>query len=438
MATKYQPSPERHTVLTYVSPNVADILFYEMVDSRLPKNATFTYGQAHRDPIRFPNHVLCYVGPADESGWQKWYYVAERESQDDYNFEHATADIGGVKFDTVVRTYVLTREEYDEDEPAIGSAMPTDPDDKFAIDRILISRKQQRIDKELDSLFVVERREYAKRVAITRMNFDEEFGSVLPTVQTLYYADEIVPGTGLKASVLFNTPNNAYWALGADGSVNEGQQLSDNWYMVTTTQVVPEAKTTKITGSLAYGIPLRSYYTEDGYLWPCVMRVGNFASTFSATNDIVFKLAELKDRDGTFRTFVRTQFSNPRYSGPTKMMVEEWWVLTPLVKIDNPSSSPTGLPESKVLIPQEIEHLGANYNLRIEPTLHKEFLLVDTIGTEDPTYEPDNYSQLYPATVDDDWPEDLIANVMQRPFRGGYRITVITAYRPDHWVPPTT
>ena len=84
------PPPRKQRVLNFVSPKVADIIFYELRDGRLPQyKTTPAYGTAHPDKRKYPNHKLVFVTPAtaSEDGWQKWYYAASRESQDDYNFE---------------------------------------------------------------------------------------------------------------------------------------------------------------------------------------------------------------------------------------------------------------------------------------------------------------------------------------------------------------
>lgn len=66
------------------------------------------------------------------------------------------------------------------------------------------------------------------------------------------------------------------------------------------------------------------------------------------------------------------------------MLVEQWWVKDPLGRTEDPMED-GGLPESEVMIPVEIEHTGANYSVRIQPTLHVGFNLVDNIGTGTPT-----------------------------------------------------
>ena len=288
-----QPSPERQSVLSFVSPSVADLLFYETVDAKtigagggktvtaissatqsntagsvtdsdyhevgflvqvtsashgyavgdvvtvenapagsngLSANGTFEireedtntfkyfvrgtgstsswtasdvtaantlvykthpqYGTAHPDTEKFPNHKLCHVKQADANGlFFQYYYAADRQHQDDYNFEYSQADLGGNKYNTVVRTYVNLRSDFVDPDANYnaGDLMP-DPGNVFraqnlveyhdgagsttdeelvSTDYILMTRQQKRIgDQELDALFVVEQRVYFLRIDI--------------------------------------------------------------------------------------------------------------------------------------------------------------------------------------------------------------------------------------------------------------------------------
>ena len=114
-----QPSPQRQTVLTFVSPNVQDLLFYETVDAQRVGKTPPAYGTPHPDKVQFPNHILAHVKQADQNGQLYFYfYVNARESQDEYNFEFSQANLGQTKFDTVVRTYVDLRSSFTEDAAA--------------------------------------------------------------------------------------------------------------------------------------------------------------------------------------------------------------------------------------------------------------------------------------------------------------------------------
>lgn len=150
------PPPRKRQVLTFVSPKVADIIFYELRDSRVPSYRNPPeFGTAHPQTKKYPNHKLVFVVPAggEEDGWQRWYYAAARESQDDYNFERDGNS-------HVLRTYIIPRSEYlDEDysPPAKG-----DPDPTFAGYTYVGEETVRRTNDEmLDSYFVVVQRAYA-------------------------------------------------------------------------------------------------------------------------------------------------------------------------------------------------------------------------------------------------------------------------------------
>lgn len=104
--TSSQPAPQRQTVLTFASPSVADILFYETVDGQRIGTAVPDYGTPHPDTRKWPNHKLVFIQNDDETGQiLRYYYAADREAQDRYNYELTTGE-------RLVRTYVIPRSEY--------------------------------------------------------------------------------------------------------------------------------------------------------------------------------------------------------------------------------------------------------------------------------------------------------------------------------------
>ena len=243
---------DRFPVKLFPSATATDVIFYVIQGKRLDKRKIPTYGTPYNDITPrvedWPDHKLVYVAPADDSGDQRWYFAADRENQDAYNFEFTKADIGGTKFDAVRRTYLTPRADFDPDTPAMGASMPNVPTSMFGTGTgtpsvisgyVLADRAQSNgAGNELDSLYVVEVLTYVKRTTNRVLRFDEETTSTLYVESNLYYGTEIVSG-GLSMSALFAAPTNAYWGLDATGLFREGRQLSSNWYEVTTTQVVP-------------------------------------------------------------------------------------------------------------------------------------------------------------------------------------------------------
>lgn len=420
------PAPRRQRVSVFPTPDIRDLLFYERVDTKLPQwSVAPAYGSPHPDALKYPNHRLCYIKPAGdggELGWQDWFYAAPRSDQNNYNFEYTKADLGGTKFDAVRRTYVTLRSTFTDSTHVIGELMPNIPAGVFsgavAGDYVLSEYSQQRIgDRELDGLFLVETLVYVKRCTSKIIRYDEETGTSLLAQSNLYFSDEVVPNgpsaTSTAADV-FSDPDSGYWGLNMYGVNREGRQVSCNWYEITETELVPNNPVTAITGSAATAIPIRSYFTEDDFSWPATL----------TSADITFKVITAKNKDGTTytRTYPRVDFAVPAYRGPTKMKVEQWW---------SPTAIPEGsMPVTTKLIAREIEYTGANYSLRIDPSLHGSIAFVDTIGTSDPNFVQAAYGETFSATTPTSRPNSLIATVDQRPFRGGYRITVITAYKP--------
>ena len=98
-------SYEKRQVKTYVTPNTADLIVYEYRDSNLPKNKDPKYNVDTPSFGNFPNHKLSHVADADYTGIQKWFFVADRANQDDYNFELSVGE-------KVTRSYLVPRDKY--------------------------------------------------------------------------------------------------------------------------------------------------------------------------------------------------------------------------------------------------------------------------------------------------------------------------------------
>jgi hypothetical protein len=148
------PAPGRRRVLTFATPAIDDLIFYELKDSKMPENAAVAYGTKHPDRNKYPDHVLVYIAPAMEPDpdWVRWYYAAERADQDDYNFE-----IDGDEY--LTRTYIVPRADYLDgvsfSEPSQGTA------DAVFTNFNYVGQNIRRIgQQELDSIFVVVQRNY--------------------------------------------------------------------------------------------------------------------------------------------------------------------------------------------------------------------------------------------------------------------------------------
>jgi len=201
------PTPQRQRVISFVSPDVGDILFYERVDAqRIGEKNVPEYGTPHPDPRSWPHHKLVLITSSDAANGQdqqgrffRYYYAAERDNQDAYNFEYANTQIGGRLVDTVTRTYVILRSNFDPEAAnlEIGSAMPDIPEGKFEGDWFLYDVTQKRIgEQELDSLFVVQQLIYLKPNSSSGVTYGE-IVTINDTV-TAVVPDDAAVDTGIN------------------------------------------------------------------------------------------------------------------------------------------------------------------------------------------------------------------------------------------------
>lgn len=229
------PAPFRVNPVTFPTPNVNDILFFESIDvERIGTNVP-EYGTPHPDYKKWPNHRLVFIQAADdENRFYRFYYAADQIGQDDDNWAFSEADIGGTKFDAVVRKYVVRRSEFTPDSPAMGSIMPDEPQGKFDGVYVLAQREQQEVGEQvLNGLYVLEQRVYVKKVTLSSFENEERFGGVFRTTTTLYYRGETVGGTAIET--LFANASNPFWDTQSNGAVRKGDQISDNWFSVAET-----------------------------------------------------------------------------------------------------------------------------------------------------------------------------------------------------------
>ena len=408
------PSPQRQSVVTFPTPNVNDILFFESVDAEQVGTDIPEYGTKHPDSKKWPNHRLIHVEAADpkqQTRYYRYYYAADQLDQDNDNWSHTEADIGGSKFDAVARDYVVRRSEFDPELPAMGSTMPDVPADKFPSsarvnelnqsrtdEYVLAQRKQTPInDKVLNGLYVIEQRVYVKKVPMYRIDFDEFFGKSNYTKQTLMYATEIAY-SGITISALAKDPNSDYWKLTPAGTLRTVQQLSDNWYAVTKQQVVNMSE-----GSATYG-----YRTTINYSFPPVL------------GGIYFDLWEKRSGAKTYSP--RVEYKRGAYSGPCRAFVSGFWTrdlstapLTPLSEVPQPTSISVSTPY---------------FNLRVGQTLHGPVSVKVSNGSQDETYVPTAGIYNFKATNMDDWPSYLVLSSATKKFRGGYLVETTTLTAP--------
>jgi hypothetical protein len=98
---------QRYPIFDVASP-LRDLVFYEVVDYNIKTNRDMEYGTPHHNTQSYPNHQLVYITPNDKEGkTYRFYYAANRENQDDYNWQISSGE-------QLIRTYLIERELYYE------------------------------------------------------------------------------------------------------------------------------------------------------------------------------------------------------------------------------------------------------------------------------------------------------------------------------------
>ncbi len=438
-------------------------------------DASGNFGAAHPDTTRFPGFKLALIknGDNDQGQFQDWYYVKDRADQDDYNWEFQAAGASSPRFDTVVRTYVTLRSAFNDASPALASDMPVVSSDAFTEGDgyILFEKKQTRSgDETLDSLYVIEQHIFVRRVTIRTVDADKQFPfsvfneSTPPKVwgglvskESLFHKDEFVKATidfidsaagtagvsntlytvnsgdSRKAEFVFSdneawytgvggeydtTSRITFWGVDKFGIMREGKQLSDNWYVLSESEVIRKQTTTGLVAE---------YYTNQNMGWPAV-----FSNLFATV---------WNRRDGGKHTNVYPVYLREPYNGPTKVLIQIYWqkevFLPPTTEAGAVNSAGSTDPSNArlcLLKPMEaaaMEFVTPNWRVKTKPCLHADVTVTYTNGTEDPVWDYGGYKAMWKATNYSTWPTDIVISDSQEPFRGGYLRTKVTAFKPN-------
>jgi len=456
----------RQRIIQFTTPKVSDLVVVETVDASRHVSSSDSavgnlddqgdpnvpYGTLHPNQSKFPKFKLALIKNADTSQgqFQLWYYIKDRENQDDYNWEYQAAGVGSSRYDSVVRTYVLLRSTYNESDPLPNTAMPiteSDPFDKTD-GHVLFEKKQVRSgDETLDSLYVVEQRVFVKKVPIRRVDIDPQFSEALRSKETIYYKDEV-----LKKTTEFKEPDDTMSVLDpsvtVDQAVKKGhlqadiwgtfrqadtagtsyfgifrevRQLSNNWFAVAEREII---KTQKSNAAATEGL-VKEYYTTQDYTWPAVLDTSNGGPVDAES----WQRKENKGAD----TVVYPVYKKDTYRGPTKMLVQLFWKETPYAEPVSDSFTSTNLQQLVPMLPKPVQYKTPIVSLSIKPTLHPDISLTATSGTNHPIYEYTGSTRVFTATGDHtDWPSSIVISDSQKPFRGGYLRERLTAFPPQN------
>jgi len=394
------PAPSIDPVFLWPTPSKAEFLFFVERNGDLPANKGWAYGDSYRDTGRYPDHKLVFVSPQTPDKWSRWYYASDRVNQEEYNWAHSTADLGGRRFNSITRTYLTRRSDYDPLSPAPGAAMPDVPLDLFS-GYVFVGKEQREADETLNPLYVFEVWTYIKRSTITQLGVDSLNGRALSSTETLYYATEIVSG-GLTAEALFAAPTNAFWGLQASGIQRTGRQLSDHWYAVTSETV--------ISGTFSAGVvavDAAPWETTENYYWPPVLNQ--------------FEFLDWVRKDGGTDIYPAVRFEPEGYNGPCRAVVTRTWKSTPFDDVVVPQQ----------FLPTRVYYASPFFTLNIPECLHGTKFAQCDIGSGDPVYALNSGSKRYfSATNFTSWPATMTASEVQTPFRGGFLKTKVVVDRP--------
>jgi len=180
-------APFRQDRKVFPTPLIGDVLFSEVRDCN--RIAIPEYGTPHPDVVKWPHHKLVYVKPVDIERNEifEFFYAADRENQDLYNFSsgyrNIIGNVGGREFRVVQRSYVTLRENFQPLDIPFETVMPNLPDGKFdGVNYVFFDRQQQPLQEEaLNSLYVAEVHTYIETAFLDlKISFATTKSDVVP------------------------------------------------------------------------------------------------------------------------------------------------------------------------------------------------------------------------------------------------------------------
>lgn len=382
MIRSQPPIPERVPVLTFPTPRgKEDLVFYEVRDSRLPKNKEWCYGDAHPNKKEFPDHELVLVASdGGDAAWQRWYYAAVRERQNLYNWQYSNSP----DWPVITQTFFVKRCDLPVNESELLPP-PTEfiPDTGFVLTEREVGRAG---DDMLESLYVTVT---VKREQITS---NPKISYVIDpqTNQVRTVTEEKIPSADAASAAS---------AVDENGQYTEVRAATTRWAI----------KTTQFMQGLAGG---GDGYTQEwtdvlNYSWPYVLRDVSY-NVFPSPSGGIAKLT------------TTPRWLRERYDGPCEAIITETWTL----------NEPTP-PLLEPMITTGIEFNGGLLQIGIPPCLHPAWYFYDSAGTNHPDFGYYFYREDYPATSLLDWPEEHIASFTVRPAMGGYISRTVKVKRPS-------
>lgn len=158
------------------TPLAADLLFYELRDGDYTRNNQWQYGEAHWNTARFPHHILVFVSETGPDRKRKWFYAADRNNEDQYNWSIGQGE-------EVNRFYLVRRSLYYGRSAAEAAA--ADPVVAGEFTHPVVATADSRFSKygfaddtvikapaELESMYIVVQRRYIEPVTVDYVHED--------------------------------------------------------------------------------------------------------------------------------------------------------------------------------------------------------------------------------------------------------------------------
>lgn len=469
--------PTQRVLFTPLSTDVFVVEQHNVVQS--PNDSIPAYGTAH-DTISklksWPNHSFCLQTEPDDQGNYQRVYVANQDTQEQYNWEISDAP----DWPTVTQTFVVPRSSYVYPDPTPEATYPPPPNVNTDITGYEItSIEEQRIgEPRLDNLYVAVK-VTREKVSLTQIRayIDLDTNTLQSEVTQKVAAGTV--GTVVDASGNYRdiTPQNAFWSL---SSTKKAQGLA---------------------GNSVNGVATRTWYYRDNYTWPRVLNYIHIQPVLADPGDIYSPavdfswqpvwLADAFDGPCNYTLVERWTLAKPVFggdsgwnTGTTWEAVDAWvsgtnyfstgtpsrvnrsgiyyectttnsdvvfnpanWlVLSPLYSSVTPSRinrngvyyycttsnsdtvftpanwavSQPDIPEETPMLKQEIYFLGTDLQIRIPACLHEAYQIWDT-----------QFYGFYPATNPTRWPATVLARVTVNPDQGGWLVRMFYVDAPD-------
>lgn len=231
-------TPTSQRPLDFISPRIGDLLFFERVPvEKVVNNASLSYGSAHPKPSQYPNHKLAAIkADPNEAGMQRLYWLAERSSQQDYNWE--LEDDTSEQWPRLTQTWVILRSSF------TGLNMAVTAPSAYGHTWTRIGERERRTGDEItDGLFVILQVIYEDITnPLRKERIDEGSGQVV------------------SMSIKMVPVGTAGQAADAQGYITTVDPINTHWGIATTDRI-----------SAAIGTGVRSYSKYVPYPWPPVL-----------------------------------------------------------------------------------------------------------------------------------------------------------------------